>query len=113
MPYSGSTINGALIACAVAKERCSSAISLAGALSLSPSKRIRADALTLSSQRAQSVVKALIELGFPADRVLQVVGVGANRLKFAPSPSTPANRRVIIVVPYQLKTDKEATHGPT
>ena len=70
-------------------------------------------ALALSSARAQAVAEALVGLGYPAERILQVIGVGANRLKFPANPSTPANRRVVIVIPYQLKTDKEATFGPS
>lgn len=71
-----------------------------------------AAALDLGGQRAAAVAKALIDAGFPGDRILSVTSLGATKLRFPDQPATPANRRVVILVPYKVQTDRESTSGP-
>ncbi|MFM2091125.1 MAG: hypothetical protein RLZZ127_1614 [Planctomycetota bacterium] len=64
------------------------------------------------SERAGTVVRALTAAGFPADRIHSVTSFGATQLRFPQNPRTPANRRVVILVPFKIQYEREASAAP-
>jgi chemotaxis protein MotB len=64
------------------------------------------------SERAGAVVRALTAAGFPGDRIHSVVSYGATQLRSPQNPTSPANRRVIILVPFKIQYEREASAAP-
>jgi len=65
----------------------------------------------LSADRANSARRALIEGGYPEDRIFTVQGMGASVPRVLEKPADPSNRRIVILV---LKKDVEdALKGTT
>jgi chemotaxis protein MotB len=65
----------------------------------------------LSADRANSARRALIDGGYPEDKVLTVQGMSASVPRLADQPAAPSNRRIVILV---LKKDVEdALKGTT
>ena len=56
----------------------------------------------LSTGRAVSVRGALANTGITDERVLEIRGLGDTQPSLPDDPSNPANRRVTIVIPYDL-----------
>ena len=52
----------------------------------------------LSADRANSARRALIEGGYPEDKVLTVQGMGASVPRIVEDPTAPSNRRIVILV---------------
>jgi chemotaxis protein MotB len=59
----------------------------------------------VSTARAVAVRGALAGSGIGDDRLLMVKGMGDTHLKLREDPSNPANRRVVIVAPYDVEDD--------
>ncbi len=65
----------------------------------------------LSADRANSARRALIEGGYPEEKVFTVQGMGASVPRIVEQPAAPSNRRIVILV---LKKDVEdALKGTT
>jgi chemotaxis protein MotB len=65
----------------------------------------------LSADRANSARRALVDGGYPEDKVLTVQGMGASVPRLTDKPEAPSNRRIVILV---LKKDVEdALKGTT
>ena len=52
----------------------------------------------LSSDRANSARRALVEGGLPYEQFAQIVGMGSSALFDEQNPASPANRRIVIMV---------------
>ena len=66
----------------------------------------------LSTSRAQKTRRALVEGGFPIDRIIQVVGMADRQLRDPEHPDNASNRRVEIILlgnPEQEEAAKEET----
>ena len=67
----------------------------------------------LSTQRANSSRKALIEFGVPEDRVAQVVGMADQDPINAEDPAAPENRRIsIVLLSANAEKVREELEGP-
>jgi chemotaxis protein MotB len=54
----------------------------------------------LSAGRANAARRILEELGLPASRVVEVIGMADKVLKYPAEPLNPANRRISILLPF-------------
>ncbi|MCL6270081.1 OmpA family protein [Sansalvadorimonas sp. 2012CJ34-2] len=69
----------------------------------------RRDNWDLSSARAQKTRRALVEGGFPVERITQVVGMADRQLRDPENPNDASNRRVeIILLGNHQKSDEES-----
>lgn len=59
----------------------------------------------VSTARAVAVRGVLANAGISEERVLVVKGLGDTQLKMRDDPQNPANRRVVIVAPYDVDSD--------
>jgi chemotaxis protein MotB len=61
----------------------------------------------LSADRANAARRLMEETGLQPNQVTQVRGFAAQRLKKPDSPDDPSNRRISIIVQYEVKTKGE------
>jgi chemotaxis protein MotB len=66
----------------------------------------------LSSDRALSTRRSLVDSGLGQDRLAMVVGRAAEEPLVTEDPNSPRNRRISIVLLREALTDKPATPGP-
>lgn len=73
-------------------------ISVTGHTDATPFQRTNYSNWELSTDRANSSRRGLIEAGVPANRISHVVGKAEQEPLFAENPNDPRNRRISIVL---------------
>lgn len=61
----------------------------------------------LSADRANAARKLMQEMGIRSDQISQVRGFADQRLRVPANPEDPSNRRISLIVQYQIQNDSE------
>jgi chemotaxis protein MotB len=61
----------------------------------------------LSTDRANEARRLMQEEGVRPDQISQVRGFADQRLRLAQQPEDPSNRRISLIIQYQVKNDAE------
>src|SRR5580658_811997 len=83
-------------------------ISIEGHTDSRPYSQVKTyDNWDLSSDRANEARRLMQEEGVRPDQISQVRGFADQRLRLAQQPEDPSNRRISLIIQYQVKNDAE------